>query len=79
MQTCHCAHYIGFNTNLTHSFTLSSVKTQTLITSGKSILQVSSYASAKLSLVGGFPLDSLAKSGFPLLICITVFLHTNSV
>ena len=29
----------------------------------------------KLSLVGGFPLDSLAKSGFPLLICISVFLH----
>ena len=28
---------------------------------------------------GGFPLDSLAKSGFPLLIRITVFLHTNSV
>ena len=25
----------------------------------------SSHASAKLSLVGGFPLDSLAKSGFP--------------
>ena len=23
--------------------------------------------------------DSLAKSGFPLLICINVFLHTNSV
>ena len=41
MQTCHCAHYIGFNTNLTQSFTLFSVKTQTLIKSGKSILQVS--------------------------------------
>ena len=27
--------------------------------------------------VGGFPLDFLAKSGFPLLICISVFLHTN--
>ena len=27
--------------------------------------------------VGGFPLDSLAKSGFPLLICISAFLHTN--
>ena len=27
--------------------------------------------------VGGIPLDSLAKSGFPLLICISVFLHTN--
>ena len=25
----------------------------------------SSRASAKISLVGGFPLDSLAKSGFP--------------
>ena len=31
----------------------------------------------KLTPVGGFPLDSLAKSGFPLLICITVFLHTD--
>ena len=31
----------------------------------------------KLNPVGGFPLDSLAKSGFPLLICISVFLHTN--
>ena len=27
--------------------------------------------------VGGFPLDSLAKSGFPLLICISFFMHTN--
>ena len=31
----------------------------------------------KLNRFGGFPLDSLAKSGFPLLICISVFLHTN--
>ena len=46
----------------------------------------------ELSPVGGFPLDSLAESGFPLLICIRVesmtspivltkrknaFLHTN--
>ena len=31
----------------------------------------------KLNPVGGLPLDSLAKSGFPLLICRSVFLHTN--
>ena len=40
---------------------------------------VSSILCWKISPVGGFPLDSLAKSGFPLLICTSAFPHTNSV
>ena len=38
----------------------------------KLCMDASSNASAKISLVGGFPMDSLAKSGFPLLIGIWV-------
>ena len=36
-----------------------------------------SILGSKISLVVGFPLGSLAKNGFPLLICISVFLNTK--
>ena len=39
-------------------------------TTSLSYLCLSSILCCEISLVGGFPLDSLAKSGFPLLICM---------